>query len=169
MADAVLNVFRGDKNGGAPVDYKVPIAPGMVVLDALNYIQTLSRSSGAVDAGRKWFVLGGGMEGQPMQDAWIPQRMNRSRCDLKTSQIRIGRRWSYTVTRRFAVSAEAWNELEVLGRCGPCRIESIITVPERCHVLRDRDMKAQFADPGFLCASRGWRCSRLMAFRGRKC
>src|ERR1700726_1678413 len=39
MADAVLNVFRGDKNGGAAVDYKVPIAPGMVVLDALHYIQ----------------------------------------------------------------------------------------------------------------------------------
>src|ERR1700690_4640425 len=39
MAEAVLNVFRGDKNGGLAVDYKVPIAPGMVVLDALHYIQ----------------------------------------------------------------------------------------------------------------------------------
>src|SRR4249920_389557 len=39
MADAILNVFRGDKNGGQAVDYKVPIAPGMVVLDALHYIQ----------------------------------------------------------------------------------------------------------------------------------
>ena len=39
MADAILNVFRGDANGGQAVDYKVPIAPGMVVLDALHYIQ----------------------------------------------------------------------------------------------------------------------------------
>src|SRR5271154_2461816 len=39
MADAVLNVFRGDKDGGQAVDYNVPIAPGMVVLDALHYIQ----------------------------------------------------------------------------------------------------------------------------------
>jgi succinate dehydrogenase / fumarate reductase, iron-sulfur subunit len=39
MADAILNVFRGDKSGGQAVDYKVPIAPGMVVLDALHYIQ----------------------------------------------------------------------------------------------------------------------------------
>jgi succinate dehydrogenase / fumarate reductase, iron-sulfur subunit len=39
MADAVLNVFRGDGSGGQAVDYKVPIAPGMVVLDALHYIQ----------------------------------------------------------------------------------------------------------------------------------
>ena len=32
----ILNVYRGDKNGGKGVDYKVPIAPGMVVLDALH-------------------------------------------------------------------------------------------------------------------------------------
>src|SRR3984885_4866779 len=39
MAEAILNVFRGNKDGGETVDYKVPIAPGMVVLDALHYIQ----------------------------------------------------------------------------------------------------------------------------------
>src|ERR1700732_947377 len=39
MADAILNVFRGDKSGGKGVEYKVPVAPGMVVLDALHYIQ----------------------------------------------------------------------------------------------------------------------------------
>ena len=39
MADAILNVFRGDNGGGQTVEYKVPVAPGMVVLDALHYIQ----------------------------------------------------------------------------------------------------------------------------------
>ncbi|HET9802568.1 MAG TPA: succinate dehydrogenase/fumarate reductase iron-sulfur subunit, partial [Candidatus Acidoferrum sp.] len=39
MADALLRVFRGDKDGGQSVDYKVPLAPGMVVLDALHSIQ----------------------------------------------------------------------------------------------------------------------------------
>src|SRR6184192_634050 len=39
MPDAILRVFRGDKSGGQPVDYKVPLAPGMVVLDALHSIQ----------------------------------------------------------------------------------------------------------------------------------
>src|SRR5262250_399717 len=39
MADVTLRVFRGDSQGGAPIDYKVPVAPGMVVLDALHYIQ----------------------------------------------------------------------------------------------------------------------------------
>ena len=39
MAEAILNVFRGNKDGGETVNYKVPIAPGMVVLDAVHYIQ----------------------------------------------------------------------------------------------------------------------------------
>src|SRR5579862_7844498 len=40
MADATLRIFRGEgATGGQTVDYTVPIAPGMVVLDALHYIQ----------------------------------------------------------------------------------------------------------------------------------
>jgi len=39
MAEATLRVFRGDSSGGQTVDYRVPVAPGMVVLDALHYIQ----------------------------------------------------------------------------------------------------------------------------------
>ena len=39
MADATFKVFRGDRNAGAFVEYTVPIAPGMVVLDAIHYIQ----------------------------------------------------------------------------------------------------------------------------------
>src|SRR5215471_15520464 len=38
-AEAILKIFRGDSSGGAPVEYRVPIAPGMVVLDALHYVQ----------------------------------------------------------------------------------------------------------------------------------
>src|SRR6267154_2283579 len=34
MADATLKVFRGNKDGGQILDFKVPIAPGMVVQDA---------------------------------------------------------------------------------------------------------------------------------------
>ena len=39
MPEALLRVFRGNKDGGQSVDYKVPLAPGMVVLDALHSIQ----------------------------------------------------------------------------------------------------------------------------------
>src|SRR6201997_3571877 len=48
MADATLNVFRGGPDGGKEVEYKVPVAPGMVVLDALHYIQAHQASDLAV-------------------------------------------------------------------------------------------------------------------------
>ncbi len=39
MADAILEGFRGDRQGGKTEQYRVPVAPGMVVLDAIHYIQ----------------------------------------------------------------------------------------------------------------------------------
>ena len=39
MAEAIFEVFRGNREGGQPATYRVPIAPGMVVLDALHHIQ----------------------------------------------------------------------------------------------------------------------------------
>jgi succinate dehydrogenase / fumarate reductase iron-sulfur subunit len=38
-ASVTLRVFRGDAEGGAETDYEVPTFPGMVVLDAIHYIQ----------------------------------------------------------------------------------------------------------------------------------
>src|SRR5258705_92750 len=37
--EAVLRVWRGDPSGGREVEYRVPIEPGMVVLDAVHWIQ----------------------------------------------------------------------------------------------------------------------------------
>src|SRR6185503_10964572 len=34
-----LSVFRGDATSGAEVEYRVPVTPGMVVLDAIHWIQ----------------------------------------------------------------------------------------------------------------------------------
>lgn len=39
MAEAVIRVFRGDAEKGETKDYKVPVDEGMVLLDALHYIQ----------------------------------------------------------------------------------------------------------------------------------
>jgi succinate dehydrogenase / fumarate reductase iron-sulfur subunit len=39
MADVTLKVFRGDQNGGSEKAYAVPLVTGMVVLDAIHYIQ----------------------------------------------------------------------------------------------------------------------------------
>src|SRR5579884_3000425 len=39
MAEVVLQVFRGDASGGTEKAYHVPLVTGMVVLDAIHYIQ----------------------------------------------------------------------------------------------------------------------------------
>src|ERR1700683_2932701 len=39
MAQATLQVFRGAREEGRAVDYRVQLTPGMVVLDAVHFIQ----------------------------------------------------------------------------------------------------------------------------------
>jgi len=39
MPDVVLRIFRGTRESGSTEDYPVPVAPGMVVLDAIHYVQ----------------------------------------------------------------------------------------------------------------------------------
>src|SRR5262245_32157475 len=38
-ATATFRVWRGDREGGRLVDYRTPVSPGMVVLDAIHQIQ----------------------------------------------------------------------------------------------------------------------------------
>src|SRR3954447_257889 len=37
--EATLRIYRGDNQSGEMVDYKIPVAPGMVVLDAVHAVQ----------------------------------------------------------------------------------------------------------------------------------
>src|SRR5213596_3425211 len=46
--EATLRIYRGDNNAGEMVDYKVPIAPGMVVLDAVHSVQAIHSGDLAV-------------------------------------------------------------------------------------------------------------------------
>src|SRR4029078_8794780 len=39
--EATLRIYRGDNQQGEMVDYKVPLAPGMVVLDAVHAVQAM--------------------------------------------------------------------------------------------------------------------------------
>jgi len=48
--DCTFNVFRGDRSGGELREYKVPVETGMVVLDAIHWIQ----EHAAPDLARRW-------------------------------------------------------------------------------------------------------------------
>jgi succinate dehydrogenase / fumarate reductase iron-sulfur subunit len=65
---AHLKIFRGDASGGELVDYQVPIAPGMVVLDAIHAVQATQSPDLAVrwncKAG-KCGSCGGEVNGKP--------------------------------------------------------------------------------------------------------
>ena len=48
--EAILSVYRGDAKGGAEVEYRVPVETGMVVLDAIHWIQ----ANAAPDLAVRW-------------------------------------------------------------------------------------------------------------------
>ena len=53
VAEATLRIFRGDREEGQAVDYRVPLVPGMVVLDALHSVQAHQ----APDLAIRWYGL----------------------------------------------------------------------------------------------------------------
>jgi succinate dehydrogenase / fumarate reductase iron-sulfur subunit len=66
--EATLRIYRGDNEKGEMVDYKVPLAPGMVVLDAIHAVQAMHSPDLAVrwncKAG-KCGSCGGEVNGKP--------------------------------------------------------------------------------------------------------
>jgi len=48
VGEAILHVFRGDAEGGAFREYRVPVEPGMVVLDVIHRIQATQANDLAV-------------------------------------------------------------------------------------------------------------------------
>jgi succinate dehydrogenase / fumarate reductase iron-sulfur subunit len=167
MADAVLNVFRGDKNGGAAVDYKVPIAPGMVVLDALHYIQGHLSQDLAV----RWNCKAGKCGSCSAEVNGRPRLTCKTRMDalpkdepitvrpLKTfpviKDLVTDVSWNYQVNKKISpfqpkpgtdwkFDQEDADRVQEFRKCIECFLCQNV-----CHVLRDHDKKAQFGGPRF--------------------
>jgi succinate dehydrogenase / fumarate reductase iron-sulfur subunit len=167
MADAILNVFRGDKNGGEAVDYKVPIAPGMVVLDALHYIQ----GHLAPDLAVRWNCKAGKCGSCSAEVNGRPRLTCKTRMDALPAGEPITVRpmktfpvikdlvtdvsWNYTVNKKIPPFAPKpgtdWkfdqadaDRVQEFRKCIECFLCQNV-----CHVLRDHDKKAQFGGPRF--------------------
>jgi succinate dehydrogenase / fumarate reductase iron-sulfur subunit len=65
MAEAIFEVFRGNREGGLAATYRVPIVPGMVVLDALHHIQAHQAPDLAIRWRRSMAA-----RGSPAKPAW---------------------------------------------------------------------------------------------------
>jgi succinate dehydrogenase / fumarate reductase iron-sulfur subunit len=165
--EAVLRVFRGTAQGGEAVEYRVPVAPGMVVLDALHYIQ----GHLAPDLAVRWNCKAGRcgscsaeVNGRPRltcktrMDAFpvdqpitvTPMRTFPVIRDLVTDVS-----WNYEVNRRippftpragtdWKISQEDVDRVQEFRRCIECFL-----CQDVCHVLRDHEKGAQFGGPRF--------------------
>ncbi len=167
MADALLRVFRGDQNGGQTSDYTVPIAPGMVVLDALHHIQGHQQPDLAV----RWNCKAGKCGSCSAEVNGKPRLTCKTRMDslpkdapitvapLKTfpviKDLVTDVSFNYRVNKKIpAFTPQAntdWkmyqrdiDRVQEFRKCSECFL-----CQDVCHVLRDHDKKAEFAGPRF--------------------
>ncbi len=167
MKEATLRVFRGDSKGGQTVDYRVPIAPGMVVLDALHYIQ----GHLAPDLAVRWNCKAGKcgscsaeVNGRPrltcktrMDDLPVDQPITvlpmKSFPRIKDLVTDVS--WNYRVNRKipafeprpgveWKISQLDVDRVQEFRKCIECFLCQNV-----CHVLREHDKKEQFAGPRF--------------------
>jgi len=172
MADATLRVFRGNKDGGQSTDFRVPIAPGMVVLDALHYIQ----GHLAPDLAVRWNCKAGKCGSCSAEVNGMPKLM----CMTRMSDLPLDKpvtvepmkafpivkdlitdvSWNFEVKKKikrftprppdapdgtWRMQQEDIDRVQEFRKCIECFL-----CQDVCHVLRDHQMHNQFIGPRFL-------------------
>ena len=167
MAEATLRVFRGDDKGGESVEYKVPIAPGMVVLDALHQIQAHQ----APDLAVRWNCKAGKCGSCSAEVNGKPRLTCKTRMDDFTAgdpivvqpmksfpvikDLVTDVSWNYKVNRKIAPFTPRpgveWkmyqkdiDRVQEFRKCIECFLCQNV-----CHVLRDHQKQEQFGGPRF--------------------
>jgi succinate dehydrogenase / fumarate reductase iron-sulfur subunit len=165
--EAVVRVFRGDANAGREVEYKVPVEPGMVVLDAIHWIQ----AHHAPDLAVRWNCKAAKCGSCSAEVNGKPALMCKSRMDhmpegqpvavrpMKTfpiiKDLVTDVSWNFEVNKRIQPftprpGAEwKWQQSDVdraqeFRKCIECFL-----CQDVCHVLRQHELKHQFAGPRF--------------------
>jgi succinate dehydrogenase / fumarate reductase, iron-sulfur subunit len=168
VSDLTLRILRGEgPSGGQTVDYKVPLAPGMVVLDALHYIQghlapdlavrwnCKAAKCGSCSAevnGRPRLTCKTRLDSLPMDQpiTVLPLKSFPRIKDLVTDVS-----WNYAVNKKIPAFQQKpgteWNFYQVdvdrgqeFRKCIECFLCQNV-----CHVLREHDEKKTFGGPRF--------------------
>jgi succinate dehydrogenase / fumarate reductase iron-sulfur subunit len=165
--EAILRVFRGDASGGQEVEYKVPVDPGMVVLDAVHWIQ----GHQAPDLAVRWNCKAAKCGSCSAEVNGKPALMCKSRLDhfppgepvsvrpMKTfpviKDLVTDVSWNYEVNKKIPPfkprpgAPWRWQQHDIdraqeFRKCIECFL-----CQDVCHVLRSHELKHQFAGPRF--------------------
>ena len=163
--EAVLRVWRGDPGGGAEVEYRVPVETGMVVLDAIHWIQ----GHLAPDLAVRWNCKAAKCGSCSAEVNGGPSLMCKSRLDhyphdqpltvrpMKTfpviRDLVTDVSWNYEINKKIAPfkpreGAEwKWQQEDVdraqeFRKCIECFLCQNV-----CHVLRSHELKHHCAGP----------------------
>lgn len=167
MADATLRVYRGDKDSGEHVDYQVPITPGMVVLDAVHYIQ----GHQAPDLAVRWNCKAAKCGSCSAEVNGRPKLMCKTRLDdLPTDEpitvnpmksfpvikdLVTDVSWNYKINKKippftpkpnveWKMQQEEVDRVQEFRKCIECFL-----CQNTCHVLRDHEKHNEFGGPRF--------------------
>lgn len=167
--EAKMKVWRGDKRGGAFKEYKVPVETGMVVLDAMHYIQReidpdlavrwncKAAKCGSCSAevnGRPSLMCKTRMEGFAGQGQEIMVEPLQTFPIVKDLVTDVS--WNYEVNKRiqpftpkpnadWTVYQEDIERVQEFRKCIECFL-----CQDVCHVLRDSNRKDAFIGPRFM-------------------
>jgi len=166
--EATLRIYRGDNEKGEMVDYKIPLAPGMVVLDAVHAVQAMHAPDLAVrwncKAG-KCGSCGGEVNGKPR--LMCMDRMDKYPAGepivvrpMKTfpvvKDLACDVSWNYSVNKKIPpfkmrktegepkFSQEEADRVQEFRKCIECFL-----CQDVCHVLRDHHKEPEFGGPRF--------------------
>ena len=169
--DLDLKIWRGDAKGGELVSYRVPVREGMVVLDAVLWVQ----ANLAADLAVRWNCKAAKCGSCSAEIQGFPRLM----CKTPITEYKGGVTvrpmkafpvvkdlvtdvsWNYEVNRQIAPFTPAANDLSTSEpwRMQQKDVERVMEFrkciecflcQDVCHVLRDHDVKAAFQGPRFM-------------------
>ena len=172
MSTATFRIWRGDKNSGAFKEYSVDVGEGMVVLDCVHQIQATQ----AGDLACRWNCKAGKCGSCSAEINGKPRLMCMTRMETLPTEEPIVLRpmktfpiikdlvtdvsWNYRINKMippftprkpdapdgtWRMGQEEVDRIQEFRKCIECFL-----CQDVCHVLRDHDLKNEFAGPRFM-------------------
>ncbi len=169
----ILSVFRGDADGGQEQEYRVPLETGMVVLDALHYVQT----EYAPDLAVRWNCKAAHCGSCSAEINGMPKLLCKTRLDDYVGQVIHVRpmhafplikdlvtdvSWNYRVAKQipafqpstpapFVMYQRDVDRIQEFHQCIECFL-----CQDTCHVLREHEGQERYFGPRMMAKIAEW-------------